>query len=274
MSTLREMEIVGKNVIVTGGGSGIGEALCRRFVAAGARVVVADIDEDAAAAVAEDVDGLAVGVDVADEVGNLELVRRAEQWFGPVDVFCANAGIATGGDPFTSDDVWDRVMAVNFRSHLYAARSVLPGMLDRGSGYLVHTASAAGLLSQIGSAPYTVSKHAVVAFAEWLAITYGDRGIGVSVLAPQAVRTQMTAGIEDGDSLLAVAGVDGMLEPESVADDVVAAVRDGRFLILPHPQVGEYLRRKVQDHDRWLAGMRRLQAEYGGVPGMDSGSGP
>jgi NAD(P)-dependent dehydrogenase (short-subunit alcohol dehydrogenase family) len=150
--------------------------------------------------------------------------------------------------------------SVNVRSHLYAVRAVLPGMLERAGSYLVHTASAARLLTQLGSAPYAVTKHAVVALAEWLAIAYGPRGIRVSVLAPQAVRTAMTAGIESGDSPLAVAGVDGMLEPEEVADAVVAAMAYERFLILPHPQVAEYVRRKAEDPDRWIAGMQRLQA--------------
>jgi len=257
------MQIENTTAIVTGGASGIGAALCRRFAAEGARVIVADIDADGAAAVAGEIGGLAVPTDVADESANHALVASAEERFGPVDIFCANAGIAIAGDPFTDDDEWDRIFAVNFRSHLYAVRAVLPGMLERGRGYLVHTASAAGLLTQLGSAPYAVTKHAVVALAEWLAITYGDRGIGVSVLAPQAVRSKMTEGIEAGDSPLAVAGVDGMIEPEPVADEVVAAVADDRFLILPHPEVAEYLRRKVDDYDRWLAGMRRLQERFG-----------
>ncbi len=257
------MELSGKTCIITGGASGIGAALCRRFAADGANVVVADIDAEGAAAVAGDIDGLAVTLDVTDEAANHDLVARAEARFGPVDVFCANAGIAIAGDPFTSDEAWDRIIDVNFKSHLYAARAVLRGMLERGSGYLVHTASAAGLLTQLGSAPYAVTKHAVVALAEWLAITYGDRGIRVSVLAPQAVRSKMTEGIDTGDSPLAVAGVDGMLEPEPVADVVVDAMADERFLILPHPEVAEYLRRKVDDYDRWLAGMRRLQERYG-----------
>ena len=257
------MEIRGTTAIVTGGASGIGEALCRRFGAGGANVVVADIDGDAAAVVAKAIGGLAISMDVTDEEANRSLVAQTEDRFGPVDIFCANAGIAIAGDPFTSDEAWDRIWSVNFRSHLYAVRAALPGMLERESGYFVHTSSAAGLLTQIGSAPYAVTKHAVVAFAEWMSITYGDRGIRVSVLAPQAVRSKMTAGIDSGDSPIAVAGIDGMLEPGVVADDVVTAMADERFLILPHPEVGEYLRRKVDDYDRWLAGMRRLQDQFG-----------
>ncbi|HEX9645043.1 MAG TPA: SDR family oxidoreductase [Acidimicrobiia bacterium] len=254
------MELAGRHAVVTGGASGIGAALVRRFAAAGAKVTVGDIDGAGAAAVAAEVDGVAAEVDVADEAQNRALVAAGEARFGPVDVFCANAGIAIAGDPFTDDASWDRMWSVNVRSHLYAVRAVLPGMLERAGGYLVHTASAAGLLTQLGSAPYAVTKHAVVALAEWLAITYGPRGIRVSVLAPQAVRTAMTAGIESGDSPLAVAGVDGMLEPEEVADAVVAAMAYERFLILPHPQVAEYVRRKAEDPDRWIAGMQRLQA--------------
>jgi NAD(P)-dependent dehydrogenase (short-subunit alcohol dehydrogenase family) len=254
------MELAGRHAVVTGGASGIGAALVRRFAAAGAKVTVGDIDGAGAAAVAAEVDGVGAEVDVADEAQNRDLVAAGEARFGPVDVFCANAGIAIAGDPFTDDASWDRMWSVNVRSHLYAVRAVLPGMLERAGGYLVHTASAAGLLTQLGSAPYAVTKHAVVALAEWLAITYGPRGIRVSVLAPQAVRTAMTAGIESGDSPLAVAGVDGMLEPEEVADAVVAAMAYERFLILPHPQVAEYVRRKAEDPDRWIAGMQRLQA--------------
>lgn len=256
------MELAGRTCIVTGGASGIGAALCRRFAEEGAGVVVADIDAGGAEGIAAEIAGYAYPIDVTDEAANRALVAFAEERLGPVDVFVANAGIAVAGDVFLDDGSWERMLSVNFRSHLYAARAVLPGMLERGEGYLVHTASAAGLLTQLGSAPYAVTKHAVVALAEWLAITYGDRGVRVSVLAPQAVRSKMTEGIETGDSPLAVAGVDGMLEAEVVADDVVDAMADERFLILPHPEVAEYLRRKVADYDRWLVGMRRLQDRF------------
>jgi NAD(P)-dependent dehydrogenase (short-subunit alcohol dehydrogenase family) len=256
------MELRGKRCIVTGGASGIGAALCRRFVDEGASVVVADIDAAGAEAVAREVGGLAFTLDVSDALANQALVAFAEERLGPVDVFAINAGIAVAGDVFLDDESWETMLSVNFRSHLYAVRAVLPGMLERGSGYLLHTSSAAGLLTQLGSAPYAVTKHAVVALAEWLAITYGDRGIRVSVLAPQGVRSKMTEGIEAGDSPMAVVGVDGMLEPDVVAGDVVAAMSDEAFLILPHPAVHEYLRRKVDDYDRWLEGMRRLQERF------------
>lgn len=257
------MELRGKTCVVTGGASGIGAALCRRFVEDGAAVVVADIDEAGATSVAGEIGGHAFGLDVADQGANKALVAFAEDRLGSVDVFAINAGIAIAGDAFLDDESWEQMLSVNFRSHLYAVRAALPGMLDRGSGYLIHTSSAAGLLTQIGSAPYAVTKHAVVAYAEWLAITYGDRGIRVSVLAPQGVRSRMTEGVA-ADSPLAVFGVDGMLEPDVVADDVVTAMEEERFLILPHPEVHEYLRRKVDDYDRWLAGMRRLQQRFEG----------
>lgn len=254
------MELSGKHAVVTGGASGIGRALCRRFAKEGARgVVVADLDAAGAAQVAAEIGGLGVGVDVADEAAVRALVAQAEVRFGPIDLFFSNAGIGYAGGVDVPDEKWDRIWNVNVMAHVIAARVLLPGMLARGGGYLLSTASAAGLLSQIGSAPYTVTKAGAIALAEWLSITYGDRGIRVSVLCPQAVRTAMTAGSARGG----VAGLDGMLEPEAVADAVVAAIRDERFLILPHPEVAEYVRRKGDDRDRWLAGMRRLQARFG-----------
>jgi len=196
---------------------------------------------------------------VTDEAQLQVLVDRAEDRFGPIDLFCSNAGIVVPGGADASDDGWRRSIDVNVMAHVYAARVVVPRMLERGEGYLLQTASAAGLLTQIGSAPYSVTKHAALGFAEWLAITFGDRGIKVSVLAPQAVRTAMTAGIEGGG----VAGVDGMLEPEAVADAVVRGLAAESFLVLPHPEVLEYFRRKASDYDRWINGMRRLQARFG-----------
>ncbi len=256
------MELSGKHAVVTGGGSGIGRALARRFAKEGARgVVVADLDAKSAQAVAAEIGGLGVGVDVADEAQVRALVAQAETRFGPIDLFFSNAGIGYAGGVDVSDEKWDRIWRVNTLAHVIAARVLLPGMLARGGGYLLSTASAAGLLSQIGSAPYTVTKAAAIALAEWLSITYGERGIKVSVLCPQAVRTAMTAGSAAGG----VAGLDGMLEPEAVADTVVAAIRDERFLILPHPEVAEYVRRKGDDRERWLSGMRRLQARFGGA---------
>lgn len=253
------MEVAGKHVVVTGGASGIGRALCRRFAAEGARAVaVADLDGDGARRVAEEIGGLGVGVDVSDEAQVRDLVAQAEAQGGPIDLFCSNAGIFVLGGVDVADADWQRIWGVNVMAHVYAARAVLPSMLERGEGYLLSTASAAGLLSQIGSAPYAVTKHATVALAEWLSITHGDRGIKVSVLCPQAVATAMTAGTEGGG----VAGVDGMLEPEDVARVVVEGLRDERFLILPHPTVATYMQRKTGDYDRWLAGMRRLQQRF------------
>ncbi|MCG8592260.1 MAG: SDR family oxidoreductase [Proteobacteria bacterium] len=259
------MKLEGKHVIVTGGAGGIGRALCLRFAAEGARaVVVADLDGAGAEAAAKECGGTGVRVDVADGDDVAALVARAEESHGPVDLFCANAGIGIAGGPEVELDAWQKIWEVNVLSHVHAARAVLPGMLERGSGYILTTASAAGLLSQIGSAPYAVTKHAAVGFAEWLSITYGDRGIGVSVLCPQAVRTAMTAGQEGGG----VAGVDGMLEPEAVAEVVVAGLDEERFLILPHPTVLDYMQRKAGDYDRWLRGMCRLQARYAEVMGL------
>jgi len=257
------MEIRDKNVVVTGGASGIGRAMCERFVAEGARsVVVADIDHGGAERVAKQIGGMGVSVDVGDEASVRALVDAALIECGPIDLFCSNAGIGAIGGAECPNSEWERIWSINVMGHVYAARAVLPGMLERGEGYLLNTASAAGLLSQIGSAPYAVTKHAAVAFAEYLAITHGDQGIKVSALCPQAVRTAMTADFEGGG----VAGVDGMLEPEAVAECVVEGLRAERFLILPHESVLMYFQRKAGDYDRWLAGMRKLQARYLGGP--------
>jgi NAD(P)-dependent dehydrogenase (short-subunit alcohol dehydrogenase family) len=255
------MRLDGKCVVVTGAASGIGAALARRFASEGARgVVVADVQEDALAGVAREIgDSLAVRCDVTKESDILALVEQAEARFGPIDLFCSNAGIVVPGGADASDEIWRRSIDVNVMAHVYAARIMVPRMIERGEGYLLQTASAAGLLTQIGSAPYSVTKHAALALAEWLAITFGDKGVKVSVLAPQAVRTAMTMGIPDGG----VAGVDGMLEPDTVADAVVRGLASEAFLILPHPQVLEYFQRKASDYDRWIAGMKRLQARFG-----------
>jgi len=254
------VELAGKNVVVTGGGSGIGRALCERFAAEGARrVTVVDLDEDGARAVAEGIDGVARRVDVGSRDAVVGLVREVEAEAGPIDLFVSNAGIAIPGGPEVEVEAWQKIWDVNVMAHVHAAHAVLPSMRARGEGYLLNTASAAGLLSQIGSAPYAVTKHAAVAFAEWLSITYGDRGIRVSVLCPQAVRTAMTADIENGG----VAGVDGMIEPEELAEVTVRGLAEERFLILPHESVRTYYERKGQDIDRWLMGMRRLAARFG-----------
>jgi NAD(P)-dependent dehydrogenase (short-subunit alcohol dehydrogenase family) len=253
------MNLTDRVVVVTGGASGIGRALARRFADEGARsVVVADLDGAGAQAVAQEIGGLGVGCDVSDESQVAALVARAREAFGPIDLFCANAGVAIGADEASPDAEWDLALAVNVKAHVYAARQLLPDWLERGEGYFLATASAAGLLTQIGSAPYSVSKHAAVAFAEWLSITYGDRGIRVSCLCPMGVRTPMTAGDGLATDIVATAGA--MLEPDEVAAAVVEGLHDERFLILPHPEVMTFLRRKVDDHERWLAGMRRLQA--------------
>lgn len=255
------MEIRGQHVVVTGAASGIGRALCLRFAREGAKAVVAaDRDGPGARSVAEEAGGDAHEVDVRDGGQIRDLVRRSEARHGPVDLFCSNAGVLAIGSEEVSDLEWQRSWEVNVMAHVHAARAVLPSMLERGRGALLQTASAAGLLSQIGSAPYSVTKHAAVGFAEYLSITYGGRGIHVSVLCPQAVRTGMTAGIEGGG----VAGVDGMLEPEQVAEVVVEGLAEERFWILPHPSVAAYARRKAEDVDRWLRGMRRLQGRFQG----------
>ncbi|WP_339856893.1 SDR family oxidoreductase [Pseudohongiella acticola] len=259
------MQVKNKVVVVTGGARGIGRSLCQRFAAEGASaVVVADIQQEGINEVVELISGqgqtqaLGVVTDVSKEDDVQALVAKTIDAFGAIDLFCANAGIFTAGDENVTDDAWQRIWDINVMGHIYAARAVLPGMLARGEGYLLNTASAAGLLSQIGSAPYAVTKHAAVGFAEWLSITYGSRGIKVSVLCPQAVKTDMTANTQGGG----VAGVDGMLEPDALAQTVIETLAEERFLCLPHAEVLTYIQRKAGDYDRWLGGMRRLQDRY------------
>ncbi|MBA3302590.1 MAG: SDR family oxidoreductase [Acidimicrobiia bacterium] len=260
------MELSGKVVVVTGAGNGIGRALARRFSAEGAAAVaVADLDGSAAAEVAKALtaDGATATdhqVDVAVEADVVSLVEATVAAHGPIDLFCSNAGIAIGGGAEASDEDWQRIWDVNLMAHVYAARAVLPAMLARGGGYLLQTASAAGLLTNIGAAPYAVTKHAAVAFAEWLAITHGDDGIMVSCLCPQGVRTNMLFDSEGDPAANSVLASADALEPEEVAQAVVEGLAAERFLILPHPEVADYWRRKTADPDRWLAGMRRLQA--------------
>ena len=249
------MELSEKVCVVTGGASGIGKALAWRFAEEGAKVAIADLrgSEEAAA----ELGALGVECDVGDEAQVVDLIDRVEREAGPVDLFAANAGVGGG----MMLDGFESALAVNVMQHVYAARRLLPGWLERGSGYFLSTASAAGLLTQIGSAAYSVSKHGAVAFAEWLAVTYGDQGVKVSVLCPMGVNTPMLSDGEEGEQAKAVVGTAGaIIEPEQVADDVVAAIRDERFLILPHPEVLTFFQRKGSDYDRWLAGMRRLQA--------------
>ena len=251
------MVLSSKVIVVTGGGNGIGRALCRRFAAEGAAaLVVADIDGAAAAAVAREVDGDAMTADVSREAEVVRLVDQTIARHGRIDLFCSNAGIAVHGGEESPDEDWKRSWDVNVMAHVYAARAALPGMLARGDGYFQQTVSAAGLLTHPHSATYAATKHAALAFAEWLSIAYGDRGIKVSALCPQGVKTDMLkrAEADTGRFLL-----DGALEPETVADVVVQGLAAEQFLILPHPDVAEYVRRKASDRDRWLRGMRRIR---------------
>lgn len=253
------MEVKDKIIVITGGASGIGRAMARRFTDEGAaQVVIADLNADGLQEVADEIGAYAVPTNVAVEDEVQHLVRITEDKYGRIDLFCSNAGIGVGGGPETPNEDWQRIWDINVMAHVYAARHALPAMVARGEGYLLNTASAAGLLSQVGSAPYAVTKHAAVSFAEWLSITYGDRGIRVSVLCPQAVRTAMTADNPDG-----VASIDGMMEPEVLCDSVMKTLQEEKFLCLPHPEVETYIQRKAGDYDRWLKGMRKLQTQYG-----------
>jgi NAD(P)-dependent dehydrogenase (short-subunit alcohol dehydrogenase family) len=253
------LKLVEKVVVVTGGGNGIGRALCRRFAAEGAKsVVVADLNAAAAAQVAEEIGGTAIAADVSREVDIVRLVKETIAQHGAIDLFCSDAGIAVNGDAATPDAVWAHCWGVNVMAHVYAARAVVPHMLERGGGYLLQTVSAAGLLTHPQSASYAVTKHASLAFAEWLSMTYGDRGITVSALCPQGVRTDMLNRAEAQGTRRSYL-IDSALEPEQVAEVVVKGLEAERFLILPHPEVGEFVRRRASDHDRWLRGMRRLQ---------------
>ena len=262
------MKVDGTVAVVTGGGGGIGGALAGRLAGAGARVVVADLDGERAWEVAESIGpaALAVGCDVAAESDLRALLDRTRSTFGPVDVFCANAGVGVGVGLGDGDEEWATALDVNVLAHVRAARALVPEWLARGRGYFVSTASAAGLLTQIGSAPYSVTKHAAVAFAEWLSVTYGDRGIAVSCVCPMGVDTAMlNAGLNAGDGAerlgaQVVAHAGDVLSPEYVADRVLEAMAEERFLVLPHPEVLSFFRRKGSDYDRWLRGMRRLQA--------------
>jgi NAD(P)-dependent dehydrogenase (short-subunit alcohol dehydrogenase family) len=257
------MQIKDKVVIVTGGANGIGRAMCRRFAAEGARaVVVADLDSTGATTVAEEINGIPFNINVSSEAFKKRLVDETLNSFGHIDLFCANAGITgeRGGHEVSSDS-WQQIWDVNVMSHIHAVKAVLPSMLKRGSGYLLHTASAAGLLTHVEGAPYSVTKHAVVAFAEWLSITHGDEGIGVSCLCPLGVRTRMLFGVEgERTSFL----MNGAIEPEVVADVVMSGLAEETFLILPHPEVAMFFNRKASDYDRWIRGMRKLSKEVMG----------
>ncbi|NVO55238.1 SDR family NAD(P)-dependent oxidoreductase [Rhodobacteraceae bacterium B1Z28] len=251
------MELHGKTVVVTGAAQGIGKGMAMRYAHEGARVVCADIDDAKSKAVAEMIGGHAFGCDVSSEEAIRLLIENVESQIGPIDLFCANAGILTLGGLDVPDEEWDRIWKINVMSHVWTARHLVPRMLERGDGYILITASAAGLLNQPGAAPYGVTKHAAVGMAEWLSLTYGHKGLRVSVLCPQAVRSEMTRGHEDS-----VAAIDGMLEPEDVAQACVDAIRSEQFLVLPHPQVLDYMKLKTADYDRWLAGMRKLNQQF------------
>ncbi|MEE2033946.1 SDR family oxidoreductase [Rhodococcus chondri] len=265
------MKVAGKVAVVTGGGGGIGGALAARLVRDGARVVVADLNAEAAQTVVDAIvadhpgSAVAVGADVSDTAQIRQLIERAESEFAPVDLYFANAGV-TGPPGLDVDDAaWEQAFDVNLRAHIRAAKLLVPGWLDRGEGYFVSTASAAGLLTQLGSATYSVTKHAAVGFAEWLSVTYGDRGVRVSCVCPMGVNTALLFSGEQSGSTLgslgtrAVTSAGAVLEPDDVAEIVLAGVEEERFLILPHPEVLELYRHKGADYDRWLHGMRRYQ---------------
>ena len=254
------MELKDRHAVVTGAASVIGRALAQRFAAEGARTTVADLDEAGAETVASEIGGLAVRTDVSEQREIDALIARAEQHNGPVDVFFSNAGVpGPGGGPIEAPlDAWQQTWEVNVMAHVWAARALLPKMLERGDGYLANTASAAGLLTHVAALPYTVTKHAAVALAEWLSINYRDEGIKVSCLCPQAVRTPMMVATVDDSSGASVLASGDMIEPEDVAEVTVEAMREERFLILPHPEVAKYMAVKATEPERWLAGMRRL----------------
>lgn len=250
------MDIQDKGVVVTGAGHGIGRALAHRFAAEGARVVVNDVDADSANAVASEVDGYAAPGDAASDDGVQALIDTARQHLGAIDVYCANAGVSVGAGLAASEEDWAQAIEVNTMAHVRAARRLVPEWLESGGGTFVVTASAAGLLTMLGSPTYSVTKHGAVAFAEWLSITYGDRGVIVHCVCPQGVQTQM---LDDSGVFKEMLSRDTALTPEQVADSVMQGMADGSFLILPHPEVGEYYAYRAAKPDKWQAAMRKLQ---------------
>jgi NAD(P)-dependent dehydrogenase (short-subunit alcohol dehydrogenase family) len=257
------LELENKIIVITGAGSGIGRAMAIRFKAEGAKQIVAvDINGENAQATAEMIDGVAMTADVSKEDDIVRVIEETETQIGPIDLFCSNAGVGMGPDLNSPNRDWQISWDINVMSHLYAARHLVPRMVARGGGYFLNTASAAGLLNQIGLAAYGVTKHAAVGFGEWLAIHHKHEGIKVSMLCPQAVRTAMTAG--DNDPTTA-ASHDGMMEPEEMVETVVEELRKETFMILPHPVVLEYMHNKVSNYDRWIGGMNKLMRKITGI---------
>jgi len=254
------MELKDKIVVVTGAANGIGRAMAVRFAKENAKAVIcADLDENGAYETARQINGIGKKLDVSDPNAIADLIEQTENDIGPIDLFCSNAGILMAGGVEVPDDQWQKIWDVNLMSHVWAARYLVPRMAARGGGYLLNTSSAAGLLNQVGSAPYGVTKHAAVGLAEWIAMSYGDQGIKVSLLCPQAVSTEMIRGFEEH-----VASIDGVIKPEDVAEACVQGIRDEQFLILPHPKVSTYIKNKAENYERWIGGMRKLNRQFGG----------
>ena len=252
------MQLKDRIIVITGAAGGIGRAMAQRFHKENPKLIVcSDINEAGIRETAQSVSGIAIQANVSREADIQHLIETVESKHGPIDLFCSNAGIGVRGGAEVPDEGWQKIWDINVMAHVWAARHLVPRMTARGGGYLLNTSSAAGLLSQIGSAPYAVTKHAAIGFAEWIAITHGDDGIKVSVLCPQAVRTAMTANNQDG-----VASIDGMMEPAEVAEACVKAIDAEDFLVLPHPEVLEYMRRKTGDYNRWISGMRKLNRKF------------
>ena len=254
------MELKDKIVVVTGAANGIGRAMAFRFAKENAKAVIcADLDENGANETARQINGIGKKLDVSDPNAIADLIEQTENDIGPIDLFCSNAGILMAGGVEVPDDQWQKIWDVNLMSHVWAARYLVPRMAARGGGYLLNTSSAAGMLNQVGSAPYGVTKHAAVGLAEWIAMSYGDQGIKVSLLCPQAVSTEMIRGFEEH-----VASIDGVIKPEDVAEACVQGIRDEQFLILPHPKVSTYIKNKAENYERWIGGMRKLNRHFGG----------